>query len=102
MSVLGKLLDIKRGLVEQDRKEAMEVLTRLLYYKVAPRVAPGDSFVVFKAEEEVVEFCKSNRADYRALLWLIDAMRLEGLLASSPTPITLTPLGVEKLCSQSE
>jgi hypothetical protein len=102
MPVLEKILEIKRNLAEHDRKEAMEVLTKLLYYKVAPRVAPGDSFAVFKAEIEVAEFRKNNSIDYRALTWLVEAMRAEGLIAPSLMPVTLTPLGVEKLCLESE
>jgi hypothetical protein len=102
MSVLERILEIERDLAEHDRTEAMEVFARLLYYKVAPRVTSGDSFAVFKAEGEVAEFCKNNKIDHRALMWLIEAMRTEGLITPSLMPVTLTPLGVEKLCLQDD
>jgi hypothetical protein len=102
MPVTEQILEIKNSLVDQDRKKAMEVLTRFLYYKIAPRISAGDSFAVFEGEGEIIEFCKNNNIDRRALAWLIEAMRAEELVTSSPMPIMLTPFGVEKLCQEGE
>ena len=98
MSVLEEMLKIKQSLAQGDRAEAMEAVTKLLYYKIAPRVAPGDSFTLFLDDSVVGDFCKNNNLDRRAMDWLLNAMRNEGLIASTKEPITLTPLGVEKLC----
>jgi hypothetical protein len=102
MPVTEQILEIKNSLVDHDRKKAMEVLTRFLYYKIAPRIAAGDSFAVFAAEGEIIEFCKNNDIDRRALAWLIEAMKAEELITPSPMPIVLTPLGVEKMCLEGE
>ena len=98
MSVLEEMLKIRQGFAQADRKDAMEAVMNLLYYHIAPRVAPGDSFMLFVDEGTVGTFCKNSNLDRRAVDWLFDAMREEGLLASTREPITLTPLGVEKLC----
>jgi hypothetical protein len=76
----------------------MSVLTETIYYKVAPRVAPGDEFTLFRDEKQVTDFCKNNNLDMRAVSGLFEAMREEGLLTASGTPVVLTPLCVEKLC----
>lgn len=97
MSVLEKLMKIRQNFIDRDRQQAMEILTEMLHYKVAPRVTAGDSFPLFKDESAVAAFCQNNSLDCRALSWLLASMREERLLAPGTTPVTLTPLGVEKI-----
>ena len=87
----------KKSLIEHDRGQAIKALVELVYYKVASRVAPGDSFVLFKDEGQITKFCQENELDNRALTWTLEELRNEGLLEPSKTPVILTPLGVEKL-----
>lgn len=58
MPILESLLAIKQSLIEQDRGRAIKALVELVYYKVAPRVAPGDSFILFKDEGQITKFCQ--------------------------------------------
>jgi hypothetical protein len=98
MTVLETMLNIRRGLIERDKEQALSALTETIYYKVAPRVAPGDEFMLFKDEKQIVDFCKNNSLDFRAVSSIFDEMREERLLAPSGVPVVLTPLCVEKLC----
>jgi hypothetical protein len=98
MNVLEKMQKIRQSLIERDHEHAMSILTEMLHYKVAPRVTGGDEFTLFRDENQITDFCKNNDIDQRALSWLFDAMRTEGLLASSKIPVILTPLCVEKFC----
>jgi hypothetical protein len=100
MSVLEKMLKIRQTLIEQDRDQVMAFFTELLHYKIASRVTDGDEFAVFRDESQLMEFCKNNNLDQRALSWLLDAMRAERLIAPVKMPVILTPLGVEKFCSE--
>ena len=98
MSVADEMLKIRRELVEEDRHDAMEAIVRLLHYKVAPRVASGDTFTLFADNEAAAKFCEEFHIDRRAFDWLLNAMREEGLLTPGKAQVVLTPLGVEKFC----
>jgi len=98
MGILNELLSVRADFIEEDRHDAVKKIARRLYYEVAPRVASGDSFALFNTENDVANFCKNNNLDIRAVKWLIEAMRAEGLISAEKMPVILTPLAVEKLC----
>ena len=98
MKILNELLAMRRSFEDTDRKEAMNVLMKRIYYEIAPRVTSGDTFTVFCDENEVGEFCRNNNLDIRGLRSVIAMMREDGLIAHGTYPVTLTQLGVEKLC----
>ena len=41
----------------RDDNEAMHALVRYMHYNVAPRVAFGDTFTLFRDEAEMITFC---------------------------------------------
>lgn len=96
--VLDELLMIRRHFEEGDREDAMNVLMRRIYYEIAPRVTSGDTFTLFRNENDMTGFCHSNNLDMRGLSSVLDMMRKEGLIMQDAFPVVLTQLGVEKLC----
>ena len=96
--ILKHMLNIREDLIEADCSKVIETLMWELYYEVAPRVQSGDTFVLFRTENDLSNFCHNNNLDIRALKWVINSMREEGLVASETIPIILTSFGIEKLC----
>ena len=101
MAILQKMIEIRRDFFWEDCEDVMQKLVRKLYYEIAPRVTAGDSFMLFLRERDKAEFCKENGLDIRALNWVINEMRSEGLITSGEMPVFLSPLGVEKFCVES-
>ena len=75
MKILNELMAMRRSFEDTDRKEAMNILMRRIYYEIAPRVTSGDTFTVFSDENEVGEFCRNNNLDIRGLRSVIAMMR---------------------------
>ena len=98
MKVLEEMKQIRQGLIDKDRRQAMEILTEKLYYGVAPLVMPGDDFELFEDESAAMKFREENRLDNRAFQWLLDALRDEGLISPETKRVRLTQAGVMKLC----
>ena len=98
MKILNELMAMRRSFEDTDRKETMNILMRRIYYEIAPRVTSGDTFTVFRDENELCDFCHNNNLDIRGLRSVIAMMREDGLIAQGAYPVTLTQLGVEKLC----
>lgn len=98
MTVLKKLLEVRADLENTDRDSAMKALMKRLYYEVAPCVESGDTYKIFDYEYTVEDFCRNNNLDIRAMKWLFEAMESEKLLSINRTSVTLTSLGIEKLC----
>ena len=98
MKILDELLAMRKYLEERDYKEAMTALMRRIHYDVAPRVTSGDTFTLFSSELEMNAFCQKQGVYMCGLKHLLDMMREEGLIMQDTLPITLTQLGVEKLC----
>ena len=94
MKVTESMLKIRNSFVCSDRQEAMKAMTRFCYYIVATCATT----VIFRLDEEIGDFCTIYKLDRRALEWLIDRMRREGLIDRCEMPVVLTPLGFEKLC----
>lgn len=98
MKILNELMSMRQFHENRDRKEAMNELIKRIYYEIAPRVTSGDTFTVFSDENEAGEFCRNNNLDIRGLRSVLAMMREDGLIAHGTYPVTLTQLGVEKLC----
>ncbi len=98
MKILNELMAMRQFHENRDRKEAMNELIKRIYYEVAPRVVSGDTFALFRDENDVSSFCRNNNLDIRGLRSVIAMMREDGLIAHGTYPVTLTQLGVEKLC----
>ena len=98
MTVLKKLLEVRADLENTDRDNAMSALMKRLYYEVAPCVESGDIYKIFDYDNTVEDFCRNNNLDIRAMRWLLEAMESEKLLLLNRMSVTLTSLGVEKLC----
>lgn len=98
MTVLDEMLQIRDSLMRKDQQHAMQMLTAKLYYEASSYVKAGENFTLFPSKAVVVEFCKNNNVDVRAMEWLLDAMREECLIESREMPIILTPHAVETLC----
>ncbi len=98
MKILNELIKMRRTFEDTDRKEAMNILMRRIYYEIAPRVISGDTFTVFRDENELCDFCHNNNLDIRGLRSVLAMMREDSLIVQDVYPVTLTQLGVEKLC----
>ena len=98
MSVLDEMLAICSKLESKDRQEAMNVMVWMLHYEVPFRIGKDDTFVLFRNENDITSFCTTNELKIPVMRQLIEDMRAEGLIASEEYPVTVTPLGVEKLC----
>lgn len=98
MSVMGEMLCMRQDLINENRAAAMDALVRSLHYRIAHCDEKDDLAVIFADKESAEAFCKNNLLDRRAFDWLLDGMREEGLLTPDKEKITLTLLGVEKLC----
>ena len=96
--ILEQMLNFREDLIKIDRNDVIKKLVWRFYYEVAPRVQSGDSFVLFRVENDLSNFCHNNNLDIRALKWVLNLMREEGLVANEMMPVILTPLGIEKLC----
>ena len=98
MSILDEMLAIRDKLEAKDRQDAMNVMVWLLRYEVAFRLNGKASFELFRTENDISAFCRNNDVKVPAMKGLIESMRAECLIATEPMPVTITPLGVEKLC----
>ena len=98
MSILDEMLAIRDKLEAKDRQDAMNVMVWLLRYGVAFRLNGKDSFELFRDEADINTCCGNKGVKVPAMKGLIESMRAEGLIAPEPMPVTITPLGVEKLC----
>ena len=101
MRILDELIGMREHFEVKDYKEALAALMQHVHYKVAPRVTSGSTFTLFRNETDMVEFCNNvqpYQPDIRGLRRVLDKMRKEGLIMQDAFPVTLTQLGVEKLC----
>ena len=98
MSVLDEMLSIRAKFENKNRQDAMNVMVFLLHYEVLFRLEGQDTFVLFRNENDLTSFCVNNEVKIAAIRDLLAEMRTEGLIAPELMPVTLTPLGVEKLC----
>ena len=98
MKILNDLLAMRKSFDDEDRKEAMPVLMRRIYYEIAPRVTSGDTFTLFRDEADMSGFCHNNNLDIRGLRALLAMMNEDGLVSQNPYLVVLTQLGVQKLC----
>lgn len=98
MIVLDEMLSVRAKFASKDRQEAMNVMVWMLYYEVPFRIGKDDTFVLFRNGNDLSSFCVNNEVKIPVMRQLIEDMRVEGLIASEEYPVTVTPLGVEKLC----
>ena len=98
MKILNELMTLRHSFEDEDKKEAMTTLMKRIYYEIAPRVASGDTFTLFRDENEMSDFCRNNNLDMRGLSLVLAMMREDGLIGQGSFPVVLSQLGVEKLC----
>ena len=98
MKITEELKSIKREFENSDRRKAMQEFMRKIYYEIAPAVAFGDRANVFKDEKAVAVFCEEKGIDMRAFRWLLGELSNEGLILPYPHEVSLSELGVGKLC----
>lgn len=98
MSILDEMVAVRDKFESKDRQDVLNVMVGMLHYEVPFRIGNDDTFVLFRNENDITSFCTNNNLKISAMKWLLEAMRAEGLIASEPLPVIITPLGVEKLC----
>ena len=100
LSVLEEMLAICGKTEAKDRQDAMNVMVSLLWYEVSFRLDGQNTFVLFRNGNDLSSFCVDNEVKIPVMKQLIEDMRSEGLIAPEEYPVTLTQLGVEKLCQR--